>query len=291
LGTLEQSREHDPRPSALVGVLWSGEPQIRSCLRSLYKQGDIDLGYFVISHRSKQDAHNLLYSTFQRHGPAFDLLVKLDGDMVLDDPHLIERASAYLARHHHVDVLHIPVFDEFTQRDIVGMHVYRPSVRWTARSDNLFTDANDTPEDRQAVSKLGTDRAILHCPDPSDFQAFHYGVHRGVKLRAAISGGRRRYVRSHARQVRSVADLGAHAPQHRVLAAWGMGVGLRGEFVEEHVSYTRSELLTYFEREIEPLSPAEREHSAKRRLRRAVLAQPRLVAVLVLTAVRDRVRR
>ncbi len=92
--------------------------------------------------------------------------MKLDGDMVLGDGYTFLRALDYLEKHPEIELVLLPVRDSFTGRDIVGMHLYRPTVRWTERLDNLFTDSNGLSSDQQAVSGLGLERPVLHCPDP-----------------------------------------------------------------------------------------------------------------------------
>ena len=204
----------------LVGILWSGEPQLPRAMRSLLSQVDVEIGYFVVAGRSKGDAHNLLYGLFTQHGQSYEALVKLDADMILEDPTVVSRAVDYLRRHPEISFLMVPVFDEFTQWDIVGMHIYRPSVRWESRSDQYFTDENDVAQAARAVDRLGLDIAVLHSPEPTDFQAFHYGVHRGVKQREALRRRRWRYCVSQFRNYRRIRRLASERTSSAWAVAW-----------------------------------------------------------------------
>ncbi len=78
-------------------------------------------------------------------------------------------------------LLQVAVYDFFTDQLIFGQHNYRNTIRWDTRTDQLFTDKQTTSQKRvNDSSKLAP--AAFHCPDPSPFQAFHFGVHKAVKV-------------------------------------------------------------------------------------------------------------
>jgi hypothetical protein len=254
-------------------------------------QADVVVSYFVIAHRSKRDAHNLLYRLFTEHASDFDLLVKLDGDMVLGDQYTFRRALDFLEQRPEIELVLLPVRDSLTGRELVGMHLYRPTVRWIERPDNLFTDSNSLGPEQQAVSALALQSPVLHCPDPGDFQSFHFGVHRGAKLVAALEDSRHRYVRSHLRDVVGVWRM-ARRDQGRAhsLALRGLALGLSGQINEDELSYTHPRLHDHYRAEVLPLHSRRLLRESQRSVVRAVARRPRLLGLLVAVAARDATR-
>ncbi len=235
------------RARVLVGVLYSGELQVTHCLRSLIGQSGVDLGYFVVAHRSKVDAHNLLYRFFETHGGHYDALIKLDADMVISASSFAFDAVEALRLEQTKTQLIVPVWDYFTDRPLVGLHVYRPGMRWSTRMEPLFTDANGLAANESKVLRSFAPQAILHAKHPTPFQAFHFGAHRGLKLRAALDDGRSAYARSHLRNLLRIRQLAAQTPDSpRSLAYLGFVLALRGDFENETVSYTDPTLEDYF---------------------------------------------
>jgi hypothetical protein len=277
-------------PRVLVGILSSGERQLPAAIRSLLEQRDVSLGYFVVAGRSKRDAHNALYGLFTQHGAAYDALVKLDADMVLADPTVLSRAAAFLRQRQEISFVMVPVFDEFSQWDIVGMHVYRPTVRWAPRSDQFFTDENDVKETARAVYRLGLDVAVFHSPNPSDFQSFHYGVHRGVKVREGLHRKRWRYSVAQLRNYRRVRAL-AIERQSSAFAWLGWAVALRQEYREEHVPYVNQELRRDFEVRFAALDMMQVRTVATQEHRRALATDPVLLGLYGLVVARAGLRR
>jgi hypothetical protein len=65
---------------------------------------------------------------------------------------------------------------------IVGIHMYRNVVRWPRCADPLFTDLPPAIRARRRyLLNRPPSPLAAHSPDPSPLQAFHYGLHRGLK--------------------------------------------------------------------------------------------------------------
>jgi hypothetical protein len=124
----------------------------------------------------------------------FDLFVKVDADMVLLSDTLFRRMYERMVAAPHVLDLCIAVSDFFSRRLILGLHGYRSSVTWPPADDGatpdarLFTDQRPVPRSARLNDYRELAPAALHCPDPSPFQSFHYGLHRGAKLLAVRTG-------------------------------------------------------------------------------------------------------
>jgi hypothetical protein len=232
----------------LVGILWSGEPQVRRMMESLIAQQGVQLDYFIISGLGKMEAHNRLYGMFNEHRDQMDLLAKVDADMILNAPTLFARACEFMRANPSIDVLTIPVHDYFIDGPLVGMNMYRPAtVRWEPRADEIFTDKTSS-EFRTVVTNLDLTRPVDHCPMPDDFQAFHFGVHRGVKLRHAIDFGEYKYASIH---IRTLNLVGRAAKQNRtrgrVLAYLGFVQAMERRFAEEHIPYSNPVIATHLQ--------------------------------------------
>jgi hypothetical protein len=174
----------------LAGTLYTQENEIEQCLRSIRGQVGVDCEHFLIEGLPKSEAHRRLYGAFMERAAEFDLFVKVDADMVLLSDTLFQRMGQRMSAAPQVLDLCIAVSDFFSRRLIMGLHGYRSSVTWpptdegAAPDARLFTDQCPVPKSARLNDRRELAPAALHCPDPSPFQSFHYGLHRGAKLLA-----------------------------------------------------------------------------------------------------------
>jgi len=168
----------------------------------------------------------------------FDLLVKVDADMVLCSPDLFERIVAMFRADANLELLSIAVHDHMTDRLIGGLNSYRNTLVWTPTGELAFTDRVGTQRERRCVDRTELAPAAIHCPDPSPFQAFHFGLHRGVKCREAM---RRRWHTQVEGRSEDVVCLWRHFLRGRDrrigLGALAAEMALADEFGVEHISY------------------------------------------------------
>lgn len=166
----------------LVGTLYTIENEFEECVSSIKRQSYSDFEHFVIRNLPNKEAHDTLYRTFMDRANEFQLFTKIDADMVVENEHLFARIVDKFNMTAWVKDLLIAVHDFFSDQLIWGMHTYRNTVRWSQHEEHLFVD--DYPGKRDEVifddSELAP--AAVHCKDPSPFQSFHYGVHRGLKV-------------------------------------------------------------------------------------------------------------
>lgn len=174
---------------ALVGILHCIENELDACLRALEAQTLRGHRHFIVRNLPNREAHARLYATFQRHAAAFDFFVKLDADMVLCRADFLERVAARFAAEPDTDELEIAVEDFYTGRPIYGLHAFRNTVRWTESAENVFVDLGNSAR-RRVYDDTDLAPAAWHSPDPSPFQAFHFGVHKAVKV-LQLTAGRR----------------------------------------------------------------------------------------------------
>lgn len=225
----------------LVGTLYTIENEFDACCASIRSQSYRHFDHIVLRDLSKQEAHEALYGTFMERADEYDLLVKVDADMVIEDRELFRKIVERFTSDTRLDLLLIAVHDFFTDDLLIGLNVFRNTVRWSLGEEALFTDMTYVPSTIRKMEKDYSDLApaALHCADPSPFQAYHYGFHRGVK---AAVGGRNWGV---------IADFHEHYRRNRDLrvayAILGADAAFTGRFSVEHISYDNTTLLEHFE--------------------------------------------
>jgi hypothetical protein len=230
----------------LAGTLYTEENEIDQCLSSIRGQAGIEHEHFLIEGLPKGEAHRRLYGSFMARATEFDLFVKVDADMVLVSDSVFRRAHQRMAASPHVLDLCIAVSDFLSRRLILGMHCFRSSVTWPAigevatADERLFTDRCPV----EKIARLNDYRelapAALHCPDPSPFQSFHYGLHRGAKLlvvrsgRAPGTGARRGHALNREATWRAFLETG---DRRRGWACMGYELALGGELGASEVDF------------------------------------------------------
>ncbi len=241
----------------LVGTLHTNENEFADCLAAIQAQTYRNFQHVVIEGLSKREAHEALYGQFMQRNEEFDLLVKIDADMVICDADLFAKIVDRFRSEPELDLLLIAVHDFFTDGLLIGVNVFRSTVRWSLGTEELFTDMTYVPESIRQITRDFDDLApaAVHCPNPSPFQAFHYGFHRGMK---AVEGGRNWAM------LGSLFDHYRRNPDTRVVCALlGANAAFTGRFSVQNISYTDETLVTYFREKYEGKSPSD----LRRRLR------------------------
>jgi len=261
----------------LVGTLHYGENEYEMCCRSIERQSFTNFKHETISGLPNAEAHDTLYRSFLDRADGFNLLVKVDADMVLTDRNFLQHVADRFTDNPGLDVLAIAVWDFFSNRLIPSLNCYRNSIIWEGPSELQTDNVEATGQWYMDWTELAP--AATHCFNPLPLHAFHYGVHRGMKARVAaeqtrgclgaIWRNKRPYLRLED-QLSNIALL--HQNYRRVrdprlgMAAIGAELALRGEFSIEDLDYGAGVLETAVQR-YEALSPDEL-WSQLRKLRR-----------------------
>jgi hypothetical protein len=239
----------------LVGTLYTIENEFEDCCASIRGQSYRDFDHLVLRDLSKQEAHEALYGHFMEKAGEYDLLVKVDADMILQDRDLFRKLVARFDSDPELDLLIIAVHDFPADKLVSGLNVFRNTVRWDLGEEALFTDRTHMGA---TIRKKETDDSVLapaaiHCGDPGPFQAYHYGFHRGMK---AVVGAKRWEV------LAALHDHYRRNPDLRLAyALLGADAAFDRRFSVDHISYTDGTLLEYFETHYEGL-PEEQIHRA-----------------------------
>jgi len=164
-----------------IGTLYSGENEFEECITSIQNQTYKNFEHFVFENLPNREAHHALFKSFKSKIDEFDLLVKVDADMVICSNDLFSQIVKKMTDHPDLDVFSIAVKDFFTGQLINGLNAYRNTVNWDFDKQTMFVDIPDVSREKTCYDETELAPAAIHCKNPSKYQAFHYGVHRGLK--------------------------------------------------------------------------------------------------------------
>jgi len=225
------------RVRVLVITLRTIENEFEECVASIDRQTYRNFSHLVFEDLPSTEANRVLYQTFMDRADEFDLLMRVDADMVLENENLLASIVDTMAKRRSVDLFTMDIHDFFTDRLISGLNVYRNTVQFPV--DDPFQ-----PE-RPIVSKANTlvDQskrgfAVRHCKNPSTLQALHYGIHRGVKLREWMRRNKLRRSHWYAWTIwRTWQNFLTRRDRRLAFAVLGGELGLQGLFKVEHLSH------------------------------------------------------
>lgn len=168
----------------LIGILYCIENELDRCIESIRMQDHKDFDYFVVSKMKNKAAHDFLYGKFMASAQDYDVFIKIDADMVLLRPTFFSEVIDALKQYPDKDHFHIGLWDFFTDRMIGALQVFRSNVRWKRNDEKIFVDVVVQSSRKTSFynSTGPLSPAAIHCPDPGAFQAFHFGLHKAVKV-------------------------------------------------------------------------------------------------------------
>ncbi|MFZ4575184.1 MAG: hypothetical protein ACOYN0_12350 [Phycisphaerales bacterium] len=169
----------------LLGTLSCGEADLDRCMAAARAQ-TYPCEQYVIANLPEPEANYRLYRTFFES--TADFMIRLDADMVLSSPDAVRTMVERIEAGAWHKVSH-PVADFFTDRPIMGIHIYSRKVEfdWAAfRSGELHPDRRNSvlrasKEERARIWKIYDEPLALHCHFADDHQSFHFGFHRRMK--------------------------------------------------------------------------------------------------------------
>lgn len=170
-------------PRFLVLTLHCGENEIDDCKASVARQNAVSAEQVVFSNLGNIEAHRTLYQEIMTRAGEFDFFLKLDADMVLSHDSALAEVAQYFAAHPGLDHLAVEVNDHFTGSRMASVHTFSPRVTWPlSANQTLFVDPSPQIPGTRAVHPADIAPFVEHAPNPHPFQAFHFGVHRALKI-------------------------------------------------------------------------------------------------------------
>lgn len=165
----------------LIGTLYSGENEFDECIESVKNQTYNNVEHIFFKYLPNKEAHDTLYKTFMERADEFDYFIKLDADMVFNTDKALEIILDYFSNDPEIDHLVTVVDDRYSDTLIQGLHAFSKRARWEQNNENLFVDHNPVIPGKKKVLREFPAPLVKHCPNPSNFQAYHFGVHRVLK--------------------------------------------------------------------------------------------------------------
>lgn len=166
----------------LVLMLYSGENEYEDSRRALERQTHRNWELRVFSGLPDKEAHLALYEEIMRCGDTYDIYVKLDADMVLSDDDALSRIARFHAAHPDADQVSFALHDILSDSHILGLITFTGRARWDLGStEPLFVDEMPAVPGQRFTVWDPQPPIAVHCPNPHDFQAFHFGAHRMMK--------------------------------------------------------------------------------------------------------------
>jgi hypothetical protein len=170
--------------------------------------------------------------------------------MVIARNTFFEEVIEYLYEKPDVDDLEILIHDFFTDTLIFGLHVYSNRYVWKKNDEKIFVDI---PQNNQFKYIKDTNRlvpAAYHCPNPSDFQSFHFGVHKAIKvMQRGREGVDNKFLAGHWSNVSIIRERFLNSRNLTVgFAALGAEIALRRWFDFRQTDYNNQKLISAFTR-------------------------------------------
>lgn len=173
------------QPRIFVGTMYTQEGEFKDCVARIEAQENVKVSHIVISNLKEKEAHNALWKAWRDVKDVHDLFVKIDADTVLASTTTLADIYAQFAADKRVTGLQAPLYDYMTDSLINGLNVFSPQVVFNDTNDELYCDRKvDEGHDivlRERDLPESLIPAGFHCFDPTDRQAFHYGLHRMLK--------------------------------------------------------------------------------------------------------------
>lgn len=235
-------------PKILIGTLYSGENEFDECVESVKRQTYKNVEHIFFKYLPNKEAHNTLYRTFMERADEFDYFLKLDADMVFNTDEALEIILDYFDNNPELDHMVTAVDDRYSDTLIMGLHAFSNRVKWEQNDENLFVDHRPSiPGERKLFWDFPAP-LVKHCPNPSYFQAYHFGVHRALKAfqpeRSNFNGNRS------LEQWKLIRKIGAHFDRTEDLklgyCILGVEHVIQGEVSQNDYSEIKRELLNNF---------------------------------------------
>ena len=175
----------------LVATLASGEAEFEAGRAAVAGQLGVDLEHAIFEGLPELEAHRALFELWNRRRSEFDLLVKVDGDTVLNRTTALADIADLFRRRPDVTAAQIALHDYFTDGPLAGLNAFSSRVWFEGVDDPLFCDR---VEERGHATTLGVEETAplapiaWHCTAPHFDQAFHFGYRRMLKGQGDIVG-------------------------------------------------------------------------------------------------------
>jgi len=169
--------------------MFVNEGDFEHCKTAIKNQKGVDVEHFIVEGLPEKQAHDTLFSKWNKVKNNFDLFVKVDADTVLVSENLISNVCELMYKDENVTGMQIPIHDYFTDSLIPGLNCFKPEVIFNTNTHELYCDRVDSGHKKEIKGDL-VPRSLIpaanHCHYASIIQAFHFGLHRALKNQSHI---------------------------------------------------------------------------------------------------------
>ncbi len=225
-------------PRCLIGTLYAGESEIDACETVLREQKYANWDHFRLDHLAEQKAHEKLYEIFMENKNDFDLFLKIDADMVLINQDVLGNIIKFIQKRPNLDHACFTVHDYMTNLPIWGLHVFTNQVEWKKPKSRFFPDQDPIVSGAHLMVRNAPAPVAYHAPNPTPYQAFHFGTHRMFKALNAETLNMECY------QLNIIYQIACHAKYNKdprlrlaLLGAWHVWNGDIGSNANEVADY------------------------------------------------------
>jgi len=177
-----------------VGTMYCGENEFDCSQQFVDEQKNVIISKYIIKNKPEHEAAKELYSTWNIVKCEYDFFVQVDADTILAHDYVFDNATQLLYSHlsplrdntKTFTSLQAPLYDYLTNDYVMGLNVYSTQVEWDVNVDKLYTDrctknnktmrTDNFKEFPKSLVPAGS-----HATRLSNVQAYHYGIHRGLK--------------------------------------------------------------------------------------------------------------
>lgn len=167
-----------------IGTLYSGEAELQECKLSIEAQSIQTIKHELISFLPNKEAHDKLYSRFMELNSQYDYFIKLDADMVFRDTKAVEKIIKYFKQRDSLDHLILSVHDFYTNRSVIGVHIFSNRCIWNLESCNIFVDHDPSIVGTKEMYSCANpiDNLVTHAFNQRPEDAASYGAHKTTKI-------------------------------------------------------------------------------------------------------------
>ncbi|MEO0793962.1 MAG: hypothetical protein AAFX93_02300 [Verrucomicrobiota bacterium] len=169
-------------PKVFVGTLYIGENELEQCIESIESQSYPSIEQEIIRFLPNKEAHEKLYKRFMSLQSEFDYFIKIDADMVLNRDTIVEELLEIFQQDSSLDHGIFAVKDWYSDRNILGMHMFSNRANWQFSQEDLFVDYQPEIQGQRKIFWDEPAPVADHSPEPSISHAYQFGFHRALKV-------------------------------------------------------------------------------------------------------------
>ena len=160
-------------------LLCKEESGFDECLKTIRAQKNIQITHNLIKDLSERDGYHQQTRDWLNVQQNFDFFITIDPDMTLLHENVIYDICTRMQQNK-INFLQYGLHDYLSNTQIFGLNTFDNTINFHLQNDNLSPEKNYTitPDTTYVYDVTIKGYHMMYC---NDLQAFHYGVHRGLK--------------------------------------------------------------------------------------------------------------